>query len=254
MNQMTGQQMDQKYGPVYKLMLAARTAHAEFMKAKDNQEKAPQLRTEKDRTAEAVKTATVKFTFNEIGQLADYVTGVIFLTCRSTDSKTFDYSKALWLSKVLLSVPDERQLNGGNKNRQQKLGVLRAQSVGTFVELYQTISWVPKFGLSARSVRDGLKRLLLKIDEAQKAESVMYVSELNDLHNRVKTSFPKHWLEEPKPYTPAPAPTLGETLSADSTAALHTVATGTHTPATSTLPPATPARTTRRTTREGRRG
>jgi len=249
MNQMTGQQMDQKYGPVYRLMLAARTAHAEFMKAKDNPEKASQLRTEKERTAEAVKTATAKFTFSDVNRLVDYVTEVIFLTCRSADNKTFDYGKALWLSKVLLSVPDERQLNGGNKNRQQKLGVLRAQSVGTFVELYQTISWVPKFGLSARSVRDGLKRLLLKIDEAQKAESVMYVSELNDLHNRVKTSFPKHWLEEPKPFTPAPAPTLGETLSADSAAALQTAAAGT--PAASTTPPATPTRATRR---QGRRG
>lgn len=219
MNQerLTAKEKDEKYGPVFNLMIEARKAHAELTKANAalggaqksgaSAETIAQLQPVADaayQTAKAadekVKQAQSGYTVDDVKLLLGYAGRAIIFDALTQDERgrnQWDSQKSRWLAKTLMSVIDDRSLPRADKDRVQResLAHQRLRGIEAFIDLFETIKFTPNFGMNDRSVKDGLKRLSSLIQGLQGHERIQ-ASELNKLYARVRTSVPRKWLEE----------------------------------------------------------
>lgn len=229
--QMTPQEKDKKYGPTFDLMLKAREAHSALTKAKKTN--APEADVAKAKEAAniadaAVKQAQEKYTLDDVRLLLSYAGRAVIMDALVPSGNggfKWDANKSRWMAKALMSVLDDRHLVREDKDqakRRPSLAEQRLNGLEAFIDAFDALGLVPKFGMNDKSVRFGLDRLNSKVGDLAKSENRAAREEANRLNviaGRLKAAVPRSWLQERKPYVAKPA-TMKDSLPEGSHEAL----------------------------------
>lgn len=206
---------DAKFGPLYNAAKVSRKAHADLTKAKNTSAATDAIASLEAAAKEAdakVQSLIGSYTLADLRMALAYFQDAIFTDNLSADGRSFNYGQALWDAKALKSLPDDRALVDGNKDRRHSLKEFRQRSVETFIGLCQTLSVVPRKGLNDGAVRFVIGKADEKIAAAQTNGQRATVAELREAKNKLVSSVPQEWLK-PREQR-APNPTVGEVLGA----------------------------------------
>ena len=213
MERLTPIQKDERYGPVYSLMVKAREAHSALTKAKHNntsEEEVQKLVANVRAADEAVRQAVAAYTPDDVKLLLAYSSNAIIQDALTLDGKggmTWDVNKSRWAAKTLMSIP------AGIGGTRENPAYQRMVSVETFVKLFATLGLTPRYGINDRSVRFGVSVLLKEVEKTRNGGDRAQAGNLNQLYNEVTKAFPRSWFEErERPASPpqTAAATIGE--------------------------------------------
>ena len=211
---LSAKEKDARFSPLYASCMTQRIKHGELLKLEKSGGAEKLVKAAKKALAaakEVVAKLTETFGLDDIKMAAAYFIDAVFQDAMSLDGKNWDPRKAMADSKVLRSLPDDRHLPGGDKDRKSSLVEQRLRSVEAYIRLYSTIGWVPRNGYNDRGLRAGLRKLDSMIGDAQTQGQRATFAELREVRHQVVSSFPKSWLEERQPQGQQ-NPTLGDTL------------------------------------------
>ncbi len=246
MDRLTPQQKDAKYGPVFNLTVKARETHKALTKAKHDgsaEEKVQEHVTAVRQADKVVAEAVANYTMDDVRLLLAYVPNAAIQIALTPDGKggmRWDAQVSRSLVHALQSLPD----SVAGCAELKVLAYRRMRSAEMFIQLFETLSLVPRYGINDKSVRFGLSILLKKIEEAKASGNMAQVTLLNQLYTEVTRAFPKSWLEEREEQRPqaqarpqTAAATIGEQVGAQAVAAAEAA----------TVPEGKPRKQTRKT-------
>ncbi|MBI3046224.1 MAG: hypothetical protein HYY86_01595 [Candidatus Harrisonbacteria bacterium] len=213
---------DAKFGPLYNAAKVSRKAHADLTRARNTGAAADAIASLETMTKEAdakAQSLVGSYAMADLKMALAYFQDAIFTDNLSADGRTFNYNQARWDAKALMSLPDDRALADGNKDRRQSLKELRQRSVEAFIGLCQTLSVIPRKGLNDSAVRFVVSKADERIANAQANGQRATVAELREAKNRLASSVPQDWLKEREQR--APNPTVGDALGTEQVATLH---------------------------------
>jgi hypothetical protein len=228
---MSPQEKDKKYGPVFTLMVTARQAHSDLTKAKKtnaSQEAIDAAKAAANTADAAVKQAQESYELDDVRLLLSYAGRAIIMDALVPNGNggfKWDAQKSRWLAKTLMSVLDDRHLVREDKDkakRRPSLAEQRLNGLEAFIDAFDALGLVPKFGMNDKAVRFILDRLNSKVRDLAKSENRSAREEANRLNviaGRLKAAVPHSWLQERKPYVAKPA-TMEDSLPEGSREAL----------------------------------
>lgn len=189
---------DAKFGPLYTAAKVSRKAHADLTKAKNTgvaTDATASLEAAAKEADAKVQSLIGSYTLADLKMALAYFQDAIFTDSLSADSRSFNYGQALWDAKVMKSLPDDRALVNGNKDRRHSLKELRQRSVEAFIGLCQTLGVVPRKGLNDGAVRFAISKADEKIAAAQTNGQRATVAALREAKNSLVSSVPQEWLK-----------------------------------------------------------
>lgn len=220
---MSPQEKDKKYGPTFDLMLKAREAHAALTKVKKSggsDEEVAKAKEAVKAADAAVQQAQEKYTLDDVRLLLSYAAGAVIkdaLVPNGNGGFKWDAQKSRWMAKSLMSVVDDRHLVREDKDqakRRPSLAEQRRNGLEAFIDAFDALGLVPKFGMNDKSVRFVLGRLNSKVGDLAKSENRAAREEANRLNviaGRLKAAVPHNWLQERKLPVARPV-TIGDAL------------------------------------------